>query len=41
MTCVDFDGLFMLKKVICIYNEKAPASSFNERLMIGTHELIV
>jgi hypothetical protein len=26
MTCVDFDGFFMLKKVICFYNRK-PLSS--------------
>ena len=30
MTCVDFDCLFMLKKVICFYNIKLVQSSFNE-----------
>ena len=29
MTCVDFDCLFMLKKVICFYNIKSVQSSFN------------
>ena len=39
MTCVDFDCLFMLKKVMCFYNKKSFSSSFFERLLKHTQRI--